>query len=491
MTGNASMLRRLLDVWDGEIVAPPGLERTIAELELSGAEMMLERLTSATRADLGDVQQSLAASDLTAEGTLLLARRLGWTLKALTDWSPQRDPSGLRIEAALASVAEWNVHGGFWEAVHSRLQGCRSTIAALEIVLRHRAPQADVPDGTPVWEREHLHAMQEAELACDWAELGQRARAFQRLPRPDPGAQQATLALLLLDWPRLVRLSNKSEGWLHGHLLLASLPLADALRLATASGNGYARFAALERVAYREVRDLLPQEETALRNLLIVLAKDANDWPLWLALCNRYPVRHPHMQAAFGRALARSDGPALRAYIASIALDTSDSDIRANVTRCMSVFRTRAGAGRRLALWRAAFERWKAWNFAEKEGQNLTALARSALDYGVVGWLIEGEPKRSLADLDRSFDGDLRNLDMQWHASLSSAISAFFRLVSRHQVLAHATGQSAGDADWLPGSSVYLPVKATDEFIQRKYRWNDRQLSADEFLSSQSAAGPE
>ncbi len=473
----ASTLQRLLDVWDGEVVAPSGVEGVITELEASSADTMLERLATATRADLGDVPPSLAAfPNLTAEESFHLARRLGWTVKALADWDPYQDRSGLRIEAVLASVAPWNAFGGFWEAAQSRLRGCHLTIAALEIVLRGRAALTHIPDNTPVWEREHLHAMQEAERVGDWAALGERARAFEQLPRLDLGARQATLALSLLDWPRLVRLANRSEGWLHSHLLMGPLPLADALRLATASGNGYARFAALERVAYREVRDLLPPEETALRNLLIVLAKDANDWPRWLTICNHYPVRHPHMQAAFGRALARSNVPALRAYAGSISLGPSDSDIRANVSRCMSVFRAHASADRRHALWHAAFERWRAWNFANDEGQNLTSIARSALDYGVVGWLIEGEPHRSLADLERSFAADLRTLDMQWHASLSAAVSAFLRLVSRHQILAHAASRSAADADWLTGLSSDLPAAATDEFVQQKYRWNDKQL---------------
>lgn len=476
--GRALVLQRLLDVWDGAIAAPPTVERVIAEMETSSVDTMLDHLTTATRADLGDVPHLLAAfPTLTTNEILHLARRLSWTVKALADWDPHEDRSRLRIEAALISVVAWDASGGFWEAVRPRLHGRRFTIAALEVVLRGRALQVHVPDETPVWEREHLHAMEQAERAGDWAELGQRARAFQQLPRPDLGARQATLGLVLLDWPRLVRLADRSEGWLHGHLLMEPLPLADALRLATASRNGCVRFAALERVAYREVRDLLPQEETALRNLLIVLAKDANDWPRWLAMCNHYPVRHPHMQVAFGRALARSDGIALQAYVGSISLSISDSGIRANVTRCLSTFRAKAGAVRRFALWRAAFERWQTWDFAKHEGQSLTSLARSALDYGVVGWLIEGEPQKLLADIERSFEDDLRMLDIRWHASLSSTVSDFFRLVSRHQVLTHATRRSVGDDDWLPGPSIELPSAATDDFVQRRYHWNDQQLS--------------
>lgn len=471
---NVSTLRRLLDVWDGVVVAPPSVEDVIAELEASNTDTMVERLTAVTYANLSDVPRALAVlPSLAADETLHLARRLGWTLTALIDWDPNQDRSCLRIEAALASVALWNVDGSFWEAVRPRLQECRLMIAAFEIVLSCRAPQSHVPDNTPVWEREHLQAMQEAERSQNWMELGERARAFQQLPRPDLGAWQATLALSLLDWPRLVRLANRSEGWLHSHFLMAPLPLADALRLATASENGYARFVALERVAYREVRDLLPLEETALRNLLIALAKDTNDWPRWLAICNRYPVRHPHIQAALGRALARSDGPALQAYVESITLGMADIDIRVNVTRCLSVFRAWADTHRRLALWRAAFERWEDWNFAKNEKQNLISVAQSALDYGVVGWLIESEQQRSLDELGRAFTDDLHSLDTRWHASLSSAVSEFFRLVSRYQVMAHAKRRSVADADWLPDPSVDLPAAATDEFVRQRFRWGD------------------
>lgn len=477
MTG-ASTLRRLLDVWDGEVVAPLGIEGVIAELEVENPNTMVERLTAATQADLGDVPRALAGSPIfAADETLHLARRLGWTVTALADWDPHQDRLGWRIEAALASAAAWNVDGSFWEAVRPRLQGCRLMIAALENVLRRRAPQTQVPENTPVWERENLQAMQEAERTQDWTELGERARTFERLPHPDMAAQQATMALSLLDWPRLLGLADRSEGWLHGYLLIAPLPLAEALRLAAASRNGYARFAALERVAYREVRPMLPQEETALRNLLIVLAKDVNEWPRWLTVCNRYPLRHPHMQVAFGLALARSDEPALQAYVDSISLGTSDTEIRANVTHCLSAFRAQAGTDRRRALWRAAFERWEAWDFAKNEGQNLDSVARSALDYGVVGWLVEGQPQKLLVDIEQTFVDDLRALDMKWHTSLSSAISVFLRLVSRYQVLSHATRRSADDADWLPADAVELPAAATDEFVQQKYRWSDQQIS--------------
>lgn len=470
MIGHTSKLKRLLDVWDGEVYVPRSLEAAILNLEQTNCETLIERLAEAAIADFGDISQSFSVcQELSAEKTLHLARRFGWTLKGLTDWDPKLDRQGLRIEATLASVALWNVEGDFWEVVHSRLQRAHFTIKALELVLRNRAPNAQVSAETPLWEQEHLQAMQEAERQRDWDSLAEHTKAFQQLPYADPGAQQATLALLHLDWPRLVRLTDRGESWLHCHLLMAPLSLADALRLATASRNGYARFTALERVTYREVRNLLVPEETALRNLLIVLAKDVTDWSNWLLMCNRYPVRYPHIQVALGKALARSDISSLQAYVNSISLGTSDREIRENVTRCLSIFRTKAQSVRRLALWRAAFERWDTWNFATEDGAMLSNISRSALDYGVMGWLVEGEYNLPFNDLEQFARNELRELDIQWHVSINSAISDFYRIISRYQMWAHAAHCIKEDVAWLPGSSVYLPAAASDAYLQKRY----------------------
>ncbi|MFC0220380.1 hypothetical protein ACFFJ7_18520 [Pseudochelatococcus lubricantis] len=133
---------------------------------------------------------------------------------------------------------------------------------------------------------------------------------------------------------------------------------------------------------------------------------------------------------------------------------------------------------RRLTLWRAALERWDAWNFAAtSERKMLSTVSRSALGYGVVGWL-SSELQMSLSDLEQCFQKELRALDMRWHTSLGSAISDFYRLISRHQVLAHAAGCSTSDEDWLPGPNVHLPAAATDVYLQRRFHWSEGQLSA-------------
>lgn len=470
VSARASALVRLLEVWDGHVELPVSLEALIQNLQPSAADTMVERIIEAVRSDLADIPAVLGTLwTLAPEELLRVARRLGWTVQTFIDCDLHQERSRLRIEAALASTVAWDDAGSFWEAVRSRLSGRRPVLDAFENVVRSRAPNPHVPEDAPVWEREHFRDLQEADHEGDWDRLAERAHAFRQLPHPDPSLAQATRALALLDWPRLIRIADETKSWLLGHMLLRPLPLADAFRLATASVSAHVRFAVLERVVRREKQTLTPDEETALRNLLIVLAKDENAWPHWLAVCNRYPVRNPHMQVALGGALARSGESTSRDYVDSISLDSTDEESRECVTHCLSAFRVRAGLPRRRALWRKTFERWLAWDFGRDKGQGLTAVTRSVLDYGAVGWLIEGEAQQVSLDLDQAFEQELRGLDMRWHASVSAAVSDFFRLLSRQQVLAHARDRSTRDADWLPGPAVYVPAAADDAFTRRRY----------------------
>jgi hypothetical protein len=467
------VLKRLLEIWDGQIVVAVSLETAIADLDLSRPDTWVERLTAATFADFGDIPQALASlPDGGFNSAQRLAARLGWVVDTLINWDVNEDRSRLKVEAALAAAVPWDYAGCFWTALSPQVQGHPRIMAAFEVVLRSRTPQASLPHNTPVWEREHLHFLQEADKNGDWAELANRAQAFRNLPRLDPGARNATLALVLLDWPRLVRQADQANSWFHAHMLLEPLSLENVFHLATASRSGHVRFTALDRVANREVRSLTTAEENALRNLLIVLAKDESKWPEWLAICSRYPVQHPHIQVALGRALARCREKSLQAYVDSISLSTSETDTRELVTLCLQEFRSRARDNVRLALWQKAFHRWERWNFGVIEDQNLVAIARSAIDYAVVGWLVEGEFQKDKESFEQDFEGKLGILNLQWHRSFGSAISSFFRLISRHQVLAHAFGRTQSDPNWLPGPTTYVPAAAADVFVQRRYRWD-------------------
>ena len=465
----ATILAELLARWDGVITAAPELTRAAATLEHAPIETWMPTLDAAIQADLGDIPQELARFPLLAAAAKLsLARRLGWTVDMLS--RVPGDPKRARhcMEVAMRAVAVWSPDGELWTALQPKLPGGGRVAEALEAVIRGRSSHVGGVDEAPVYEREHLEALSRADAASAWPELVETSVLFQRLPTLDSGARAATLALLVLDRPRLVSIARGAKTWMQAHLVLGALPLVDALRVATSTDGGHARFAALERVAHRERRRLNETEDRALRNLLLALS--VNDgWREWLQVFNKYPVRCPHIQLALGRALARCGSAALKTYVDSMSLGIAEDGGRIQVTQCLKVFRANADAGRRRMLWQAAFDRWATWNYGLDDGTGLTKIARCELDYGVVGCLIEANNAESFENPDQRFDRELRHWDSLWHRSRADAQSAFFRLLSEYQIRAHAQHRAVGDVDWTLDSEDYRPPALASNFAAQRY----------------------
>ena len=468
VTDPADVLEQLLHTWDGGLEPPVALENFIA----SNQEILdVDPLLVAAVADFGDVPKLLQhGSYLDPDEKLRLARRIGWIVRVLADWNPAGDGRGVRLQAALAGAASVSTGDSFWRAVQTRINS-RLTMAGLEVVVRGRAVNATILEDAPVWEREHLEALQRADQAADWSKLVTLTQAF-RLPRIDPPALMAARGLALLDRLRLVKVADSKADWMDAASLLSALSLADAVRVATASRSEHIRFAVLERIVYREKRPLSPTEEGALRNLFLVLSKDRNSWSAWLDVCNRYPVRQPYIQSALARALTRCDEQAIVAYVDSISLSVSGTDGRKVVTACLSEFRRRSTPARRTILWRRAFNRWEHWNFGSTEGQGLSSIAVSELDYAVMGSLIEAPPSNLVANPGKEFDKCFQELEAEWHPELSAAMTGFIRLMSRYQLRAHALTVNAAASNWLPasGSSLYVPPKIDNDFVRRRYQ---------------------
>lgn len=465
VTGPITTLAALLGRWDGQAEPAAALETFIA-----GSDELpdLSQLMTAANADFGDAARMSSRIDsLTLEQASHLARRSGWIVQNLLALSSATDRKRQRIEAALAAIAVLGSDDSFWRAAAGHLEPRGGLVMALESVLAGRGAIFSVSNDTPAWEREHLAALQQADQAQNWVELAELCGAFPT-PQPDPGAAQAARGLALLDRPRLIRFADSRQSWADAVVLLQGLPVADALGIAIASRSNHVRFTVLERVIRRERRFLSTEEETALRNLLLVLSKDRSAWPAWLRMCNYYPVRQPHIQAALGRALARCDEQALGPYIDSISLMSTAAG-REVVGACLSVFRGNAGLPRRQILWRKAFERWQAWNFGAAEGVGLVATATSEIDYAVTGWLIEGGASGHLVEADQEFELAFRELERTWHASVTDAVTGFFRLLSRHRLLVHALDVDAKSVDWLEETPARMPPAAASEFVRRRY----------------------
>lgn len=469
MTAAGGLLECVLAVWDGHTKAPPGLEAELTKPEYQNAPVNPQKLAAAIMPELECLRHCPPdPSALTEPRARHLAPLLGWMIETLRSWDPNVDVRGHRLEAALIAAAFWDMDGNLWEVLDPMIPKRDYLCRGLGAVIQSRAGQFCIPVNAPIWEREHLQALREADVASDWAHLSETVQAFPA-PKLDRGAAQAVRAVWILDRSRLVALADKIKTWTQASLIVAPLPLAPALRLATESTSGHIRFSTLDRVANREKRVLSDEEEIALKNLFVILARDNATWSIWLSICNRYPVRHPHLQRPLGRALARSSASAISAYVDSIELSTPKAEGRNCVAKCLAEFRGRATPSRRHLLWSCAFKRWETWNFGVAEGQRLGEPGQSELDYAVVGWLLEcADPSLLTAEVE-AFADQLKALEADWHSSTASLVTGFYRLLSRYQMFAFSRTRTQEDQDWLSGGEIFTPP-AIDEFVRARYR---------------------
>lgn len=466
MTGESGLLQRVLATWHGQVASLPALECEIARLESAGANIDLAILSAAARLDLADLVLARPRPDAVPASQLAdFAGRLGWTIDALRRWNPQADARGVHLQAALISAAQWDCCDDLWTGLAPLVQN-GILCEGLRVVVRSRAPQVTIPTHAPVWEREHFEALTKADREADWVQLAEIAHAFRRRGVIDPAASQAVRALAVLDWRRLVVHSADVQTWMEADMIIAVLPIATTFRLAAATSSGHVRFAAIERATWSQDA-LSPDAESALRHLFAVLARDEVNWPAWMTIINKYPVRYPHMQVSLGRALARSPENALRAYVDAVGLSTPKAPGRAPIAACLEVFRSRATPMRRSVLWRRAFDRWSAWNFGDATG--VEPQSRSELDFPVAGWLIEfAEPDVLKDELD-AFDERLRALEMQWHSSLSALVADYNRLLSRYHMFAFASSRRDAKGGWLFDREVFVPAAAKLPFARARF----------------------
>jgi len=177
---------------------------------------------------------------------------------------------------------------------------------------------------------------------------------------------------------------------------------------------------------------------------------------------NAYPMRYPGLQEALGLALSCVPDTALKAYIESIILIPTQTDSpelgRDCVAGCLRVFRQNATVIQRAALWIYAYERWKAWRFKEKGGNEyLLKINRSQLDFAVVGYAAECLTDAELAAELGALRSQLQSIEDHWHASVTHVITEWNRVLSMLQPFEHAQSAKKNGQDWLTPNLEYWP----------------------------------
>lgn len=461
-------LARVRDTWDGRVGIPrePG-DEAFDNLDegryAKPVEVATAHLSELAQVIRDGVEGRISTSAMLAR----LHDRFGGVVDALATWDPAWDNKCADLENALTLATPWNADDRLWTLLASLLPNSRTISLGLALIILSRRIEVNIPDETPIYEREMLEDLRKFERERDWGRLMDMSGRFPTAS-PDPPEGVAVQGLHVLDRPRLIAVANQMDRWMRAAAFIEPLSMGDAIRIATASKSDAVRFAVLERAMHREDGPWKPADNVALRDMFIILAS-GSDWPKWLHAINRYPVRCRQFLPALGRALARMNAESLSQYVSSLDLQSSDEEARKLVARCLAEFRVHANLSRRQHLWKAAFERWTQWDFGKNKGERLTSVGRSALDFAVLGHLIEGEGRSLVTNAEHRFEGELREHEIQWHPSISEAIAGFNRMLSRYQLFAAAQKAIGRGEIWGLDDEICYPAAAS-ELIRARYK---------------------
>ena len=455
--------------WDAAVGEMPALEREIASPASGNLIDDIARMMQAAVQDLQDLAPARHLAEPPALIDSELVARFGWLISTLRQCSTADKPCARHLCGALAAAAVWDRGGNVWNVITPLLQNFNDLALELERILGSRQIRPQISPGTPLWEREHLDKLNDADRREDWATLAEIARTIP-LPIIDVAFTQAARALWTIAPNRLLTIPARRPTWLDAAILMGAFRIADAFRVAAQCNSARVRFAVLELLANRYHADLSSDEEDALRSLFVAAAEDEPAWAAFMRAFNR----HPSMMRPLGRALAGSPPTAVLTYVDAIKLDAGDAGRQA-IAICLSEFRRHASKDLRCTLWRRAYDRWDRWNFGVEDGQPLVHAVRSVLDFAVTGWLLECAPHDFVQTQIAEFGQQLRMVNAEWRESVTAFKSAVNRLLSRYLLFAHARGIDAGGEDWLASSPPNLPNELTSAYAKARYGlpWGD------------------
>ena len=453
--------------WDGSVGKMPALESVIVSPASANPLDDIVSLMQAAEQDLRTLAPVPQSSEVPAVIADDLMGRFGWLISTLREWSEANDTDARRLYGALAVAAIWDREGNLWNAIRDILPSPDNLIASFERILGSRQIQAQILPAAPLWEREHLENMLDADRNEDWARLAEIVDAF-RLPNMDAVFAQAARALWTIEPRRLISVYAGCSSWLEVTSLLSALRLVDALHVAAEIISARARFSVLDLIANRRPGELSSEEQNALRTLFIAAAEDETDWPGIMRAFNRYPVRYPSMQQPLGQALAEMSPTAIRAYVDSIELNGNNSS-RQTIAICLDEFRRHASAEQRCVLWERAYERWDAWGFGLDEDKNLMQPALSVIDYAVIGWLLECAPEGFIESHVSGFDVQLQEIDTEWYASVTKFKSRVNSSLSRYLLFERAKDMDGESQDWLASVQQNLTVELTNNYAKARF----------------------
>lgn len=388
----------------------------------------------------------MQGGDVPPELVAQLIGTIGWMLTQVEFFESHQANSRVTLAAIFEVCARLSQISAFWEFV-PRDKISPDFYKVMHDVLAsivHSSSDA----GAPVWERELMHSINEADTNERWSVLSKHWQAFEHVVRPHYLFSEASRFLYAQDLNGLIQIvDGMTTMWdiLHA---VQRLSAEEKIHLASLSQNARARFVLVQDALFHAPKNeaLSEQQSECLENILTKVMACNQEWDEWMGAFNEYPVRVPQLQATLGRVLSNGDYAQLCSYINAISLYPQHNDCRLHVTECLKAFRDSAPLEKRQELWKIAYDHWEHWNFGTLTGDvRLMQVAWSQIDFAVIGYFLEVLERSDLENLRSEFSKVFFNMQFEWYAEDVEFIHNYHREISRFALI---PDPSASAHDW-------------------------------------------
>lgn len=375
-----------------------------------------------------------------------LVGTIGWLLKQVETFESDQANSRVTLAAIFEVCARLSQISAFWVYVPRDKISPDFHKVMHDVLARIVHSSSDA--GAPVWERELMQSINEADTNERWSVLSKHWQAFEHVVRPHYLFSEASRFLYAQDLNGLIQIvDGMSTMWdiLHA---VQRLTAEEKMHLASLSQNARARFVLVQDALFHvpENEALSEQQSEYLKNILTKVMACNQEWSEWMGAFNEYPVRVPQLQTTLGRVLSNGDNATLCSYINAISLHHNHNGCRLQVTDCLKAFRENASLEKRQELWKIAFDRWEQWNFGiPTEDVKLMQVAWSQIDFAVIGYFLEVLERSDLESLRSKFSKVFFNMQFEWYAEDVEFIHNYHREISRFALI---PGPNASAHDW-------------------------------------------
>lgn len=445
-------------------IAPDGLINALGETEdpmayIQGGWADFPEIDGASQKELGHIDTCrvhlVQGSDLPPELDGQLVATISWLLKQIEIFESHQASSRVTLAAILEVCARLSQVSAFWAYVPRDKISPNFRQVMHDVLARIVHSSSDA--GAPVWERELMQSINEADTNERWSVLSKHWQAFEHVVRPHYLFSEASRFLYAQDLVGLIQIvDGMTTMWdiLHAVQRLTAI---EKIHLASLSQNSRARFVLVQDALFHFPKNeaLSEQQSEYLENILIKVIASNQEWDEWMSAFNEYPVRVPQLQEALGRALSNGDYAQLCSYINAISLYPHDNDCRLHVTECLRAFRDNAPLEKRQELWRIAYGRWERWDFGISVGDvNLTQVAWSQIDFAVIGYFLEVLEQSELEKLRSEFSKVFYYMQFEWYAKDVEFTHVYHREISRSALI---PDPSASVHEWSLPTSYRVP----------------------------------